>query len=445
MDENLEKWAKEQFANINLGDKRLNMRAQLIGINMIKKPAESINMQSENWSQSKGAYRFFDNEKVSFPEIIKPHINLIKDQIKSCKTILAIQDTCMVGYDHHKSVTDLGHIGKKESSGVILHNTIAVDPSFRVPQVIGLLDQATHNRRDDKKEGWTETNLWIEASNRININVDKTQVVEIMDREGDVYDIMKNCLSQKHDFLIRAKGNKIVRNPFKHKLTKVASKTKVAGKIKIEIPKRKGQKKRAATLEIKFLPINIPGPVGKREEIIECNLVQAVEINPLKNQEPLNWFLLTSINVSSFQDALKIIEWYKYRWIVEEYHKCIKTGCNVQKKQLKTAFRIENYLAIAGVIAIKLLQIRDLARVLPDKKASGVIDPMELKMIQAYHKIDKDLTVKGYYFLLAKMGGFLGRKSDGDPGWQTLWKGQLQLYWMVQGAKMLLKEIRTYG
>ena len=439
-----EEWAKTQFEGLNLGDKRLNKRAQLIAGNMMRKPSASINMQSENWSESKGAYRFFDSEKVSFQELIKPHTESVKFKANSLELVLAIQDTCYISYGHHPSVTDLGHIGAEETSGVILHNTLAVNPSSNHPSVIGVLDQWIHNRKDMKDDDWTETKLWQEASSRINIDVTKTKVVEVMDREGAVFDIMKHSLSLGHEFLIRTKSNKYVRSPFRRQIIEAGSKVTVVGHIEIEVQKKEGQKKRKAKLEVKYLSIEVPGPPGRKDESINCNLVQVVEVNPPKNQEPLSWYLLTSVEVNSLEDALKVIEWYKYRWIIEEYHKCIKTGCNVQSKQLRSSFRIENYLGIAGIIAVKLLKIRDLMRTNPDELASKVVDQLSLKIIKNYHKTDKELTIKEFYILVAKMGGFLNRKSDGDPGWQTLWKGQLQLFWMVEGAKVLLGD-ETYG
>lgn len=444
MDKFFEDWAKTQFEGLNLGDKRLNKRAQLIASNMMKKPSASINMQSENWSESKGAYRFFDSEKVSFQELIKPHTELVKIKANSLELVLAIQDTCYISYGHHPAVTDLGHIGAEETSGVILHNTLAVNPSSKQPSVIGVLDQWIHNRKDTKDDDWKETKLWQEASSRINIDVTKTKVVEVMDREGAVFDIMKHCLSLGHEFLIRTKSNKYVRSPFRRQIIEAGSKVTAVGHIEIEVQKKEGQKRRKAKLEVKYLPIEVPGPPGRKDESINCNLVQVVEVNPPKNQEPLSWYLLTSIEVNSLEDALKVIEWYKYRWIIEEYHKCIKTGCNVQSKQLRSSFRIENYLGIAGIIAVKLLQIRDLMRINPNELASKVVDQLSLKIIQNYHKIDKELTIKEFYILVAKMGGFLNRKSDGDPGWQTLWKGQLQLFWMIEGAKTILG-VHTYG
>lgn len=444
MNQNIEKWAKTQFERLDLGDKRLNKRAQLIACNMMKKPSASINMQSENWSESKGAYRFFDSEKVSFQELIKPHTELVKSKANSLELVLAIQDTCYISYGHHHSVTDLGHIGAEETSGVILHNTLAVNPSSKHPSVIGILDQWIHNRKHSKDEEWKETELWKEASSRINLDITKTKIVDVMDREGSVFDIMKHSLSLGHEFLIRAKDNKYIRTPFRHQIIEAGSKVIAAGHIEIEVQKKKGQKKRKAKLEVKYLPIEIPGPPGRKDESIDCNLVQVVEVNPPENQEPVSWYLLTSVEVNSLENALNVIEWYRYRWIIEEYHKCIKTGCRVESKQLKSSFRIENYLGIAGIIAVKLLQIRDLMRINPNELASKIVDSLSLRIIKNYHEIDKELTIKEFHILVAKMGGFLNRKSDGNPGWQTLWKGQLQLFWMVEGAKALLGH-ETYG
>jgi len=244
-----EEWAKTQFEGLNLGDKRLNKRAQLIAGNMMRKPSASINMQSENWSESKGAYRFFDSEKVSFQELIKPHTESVKFKANSLELVLAIQDTCYISYGHHPSVTDLGHIGAEETSGVILHNTLAVNPSSNHPSVIGVLDQWIHNRKDMKDDDWTETKLWQEASSRINIDVTKTKVVEVMDREGAVFDIMKHSLSLGHEFLIRTKSNKYVRSPFRRQIIEAGSKVTVVGHIEIEVQKKEGQKKRKAKLE----------------------------------------------------------------------------------------------------------------------------------------------------------------------------------------------------
>jgi len=139
MNPKIEEWAREQFESVNLGDERLNKRAQIIACNMIKNPESSINMQSEKWAESKAAYRFFDSDKVHFQNLIKPHTDIVKAEANTKEIILAIQDTCSIGYGHHPSVKGLGHIGSESSKGIILHNNLAIDPSGKSPLVIGVL------------------------------------------------------------------------------------------------------------------------------------------------------------------------------------------------------------------------------------------------------------------------------------------------------------------
>lgn len=189
-------------------------------------------------------------------------------------------------------MSDIG--GENGAKGIILHTTLAVDPTKKHPEIIGLLDQYIHHRTNkvDKNETyaelqdrWRESNLWQEASKRISMEDSKTQIIEVMDREGDVFDITQNCISLKHDFVIRAKSD----------------------------------------LSATFSSIKIKGPKNRKSEIINCNVVYVVEKNPPEHQEPLEWVLLTSVEVNSFKDACQIVEWYKCRWIIEEYHKAIKS------------------------------------------------------------------------------------------------------------------------
>jgi len=208
-------WIKKQFRHVDFGDKRLNNRLKIIADNMIKKPAKSINAQNETWKESKGAYRFFDNSKINVQNIIEPHIANVTHESNLLERVLVIQDTCYIGYGHHPSVKDLGHIGKEGTQGVIVHNSIAINPDNNYPELLGIIDFSTHNRLKEVDKDWKETDLWREASSRIKIDTNKTQVIEVMDREGAAYNIMMNCLKYKHDFLVRSKEGKKVRSPFK--------------------------------------------------------------------------------------------------------------------------------------------------------------------------------------------------------------------------------------
>lgn len=370
------------------------------------------------------------------------------------KRILAIQDTCYVSYSHHSSVKGLSDIGGENGQGVILHSSLAVDPNKKHPEVIGLLDQYIHRRTQkvDKNESylgkqkrWRESKIWEETSQRSSIKNSKVQIIEVMDREGDVFDIMKNCLSLSHDFLIRAKNDRILEETSKSTLFDFVKKLSPAGTIQLDVRKRPKQIPRKALLNVSFSEVTIPASKNRKDVEIKCNVVYVVEKDPPENQEPLEWILLTSVDVNSFEDACQMIEWYKCRWIIEEYHKGIKSGCKVEEKQLKTAERLERYLGVANIIALRLLKLRDYARNMPNISAKKVIEPLKVDILMKYNNIKKDdLTLYEYYREVAKIGGFIGRKSDGEPGWQTLWKGEVELTLMLMGAKMALGK-KTYG
>ena len=155
--------------------------------------------------------------------------------------------------------------------------------------------------------------------------------------------------------------------------------------------------------------------------------------------------MLSSINVYSFEDARQIIGWYKCRWIIEEYHKAIKTGCKVEERQLKTGERLENFLGVANIVALRIMKLRDYARNMPEISAKKIIDPLKVDVLIKYNNIKKDnITIYEYYREVAKIGGFIGRKSDGEPGWQTLWQGETELSMLVMGAKIVLGR-KNYG
>lgn len=370
-------WIRSQFEGVNLKDERLNKRIKIVASNMMKAPSASILEQNKEWKDIKGAYRFFDSKQISFDEIVKPHIELTKKEVDKREMVLAVQDTTYIAYSHHPSVKGLsrtGGSGNTRAEGIILHNTLAIDPNKPYPEVIGVLDQHIHNRNkaiDD--DNWKETMLWIEASQRIHMIDSETQIIEVMDRGGDVFDIMQNCLGLKHDFIIRATNDRLLHESSENKLFDLIKKLKPSGVIELDIRKKKGQIPRKASLDISFSKVTLCGPKNRKNETIKCNVVSVIEKNPPENQEPLEWILLTSLDVNSFEDVYKIIKWYKCRWIIEEYHKCIKSGCKVEEKQLKEEFRIEHFLGVANVVAVRLLQLRDAARLTPKISAKKLL------------------------------------------------------------------------
>jgi hypothetical protein len=226
---------------------------------------------------------------------------------------------------------------------------------------------------------------------------------------------------------------------------------KSSGSYTLSLRARPGQAAREAELEVRVGKIKVPRPkhvspwVRKLEQgPIAMHVIEVVEVNPPNGVEPIRWVLLTSLPITSFDDAWTVIHYYELRWLVEEYHKALKTGCSTESRQLKTAGRLEAFVGLTSVVAIRLLQLKSIARTKPDTPAQKVVPRVWLRMLKLARKNltrVHDLTVGQFYREVAKLGGFLGRKGDGEPGWITIWRGweKLNMYVFV-ASKLQQKE-----
>jgi hypothetical protein len=167
-------------------------------------------------------------------------------------------------------------------------------------------------------------------------------------------------------------------------------------------------------------------------------VVEAREVNPPKGQKPLRWVLLTSEEVGGFDDAWRVIEWYEKRPIIEEYHKCLKTGCRVEERLYRTGDRLAPVIGMLSVLSVRLLQLKTVARRDPEQPAERVVPRAWLAAVRLLLKPRRPLkTVREFFRGLAQLGGFLGRKGDGEPGWQTIWRGLEKLLLCLRGAEIL--------
>ncbi len=169
--------------------------------------------------------------------------------------------------------------------------------------------------------------------------------------------------------------------------------------------------------------------------------VEVREVSPPKGQAPMHWVLHTSHAVDNFDDAWRVIEYYERRWLIEEYHKALKTGCRVEARQYETSQRLETIVGLMAVVAVRLLQLRTIARGQPTRPARDIVPAAWLRTLQRLRpKLPPDPTVRDFYRQLASLGGFLGRKGDGEPGWQTLWQGFDKLATIMQHAEIEKKK-----
>jgi hypothetical protein len=199
---------------------------------------------------------------------------------------------------------------------------------------------------------------------------------------------------------------------------------------------------RVVQLQVSAAAVSLfpPADGGYGTDPLRLWVVRVWEPHPLPGTEPIEWVLLTSLPVTGLQDALLMAEWYGHRWLIEEYHKCLKTGCRVEDRQLETADRLEALLGFLVVVAVRQLALKQQAGAHPDARATTVVDELTVTVLAAKRKLKTppaDLTVRQFWREVAKLGGFLGRKSDGEPGWQTLWLGWMELQTLVEGARLM--------
>ena len=443
--------AKEDWGNVNFGDKRLNDRATLIGEGFLKNPFVSPPKMMKSFKATKAFYRFMDSDKVSHEKLISTHVKKSQDNLSKHKIILAIQDSTTISLNRNYKIEGLYTVGGRKNNkaeGIIVHNTISVIPYEGYGIIDGLLHQIIHKRKpkDKRNQDNNDSVLWTKSIESIDEKPSDTTVIDVMDRGGDILEVMNCSLKQNHEFIIRAKHNRCLNGKRGDHLFDLAKRLPVAGQTFLDVQGNKGRKKRTAKLNVSFSKITLPLTENKKNiNPINCSIIRVFETDCPDDQEPLEWFILTSLDVRTFDDVLEIVKYYSFRWIIEEYHKCMKTGFRLEKTQLKKLQRIENLLGFIAVSSVKLLQLRDIVTHNSEADAKEYVEKEDINIVRAYYKVrEKEMTIDKFLRFIAQMGGFLNRKSDGRPGWQTLWEGWKFFVGLKAGVR-LFEEGVTYG
>ena len=437
----------EEFGTVEFFDHRLKDRLHIIARDFFARPGALV-PQACNGSiaKSKAAYRFFDNRRVNMGELLKSHIETTAQRIKDHDIILAVQDTTILNYTAHQKTEGLGPINTKEDKamGLIMHNTMA----FSVDGTpLGLLD-AQCWARDLDKQGKSKKRKELSISEKESIKwlksyravpeVQKlcpdTVFISVGDREADIYELFYEA-ALDHDgpeLLVRADKGRKRKVEEEYLWDKMRSRA-VSGFCDVFIPRKGSRLERTAKLEIRFSQITLAPPRGKKLPPIELYAVYAHEIDyPSELTEPLEWMLLTTVEVSNFDDAEKRLKWYTRRWGIEVYHRTLKSGCRIEDRRLDNAEDIETCLAIDMVVAWRIFFLNMQGRKTPDLPCDRFLKEDEWKVLYVYVNNTTELpekppTLREAVRMIASLGGFLGRKSDKEPGTTTLWRGLQRL------------------
>lgn len=432
------------FCGLEFGDQRLTARCLNIVQQVKINPALSFPQAASNWGWLKGLYRFFANAKVTREKIMAAHLRNTVERCKQEAVVLAVQDTTFLDYSHQPAKEDLGLIsGAAHSLGMGVHNVFAVSGQNKKP--LGILHQqiiirtAKHPATESYAQRQCrprESQKWLRGLETVNkLLAGHPNVITVCDREGDIYFFLCALKEYHQGFVIRCTVNRAT--------TQGALFTAIAradGKCttSITLPRNGKRKKRTTELLLSSCVIEIKTPRKNAERSapnLTVNVVIAQERQPPLGVEPLHWILLTSETVGSKDDCLRVLKYYQARWLIEDFHKGLKTGCQIEKRQLTTRAQLEKLLGLFSVMVTQILLLRFWANqqtILPEE---NVLSDIQIEILKnRFPRESEKSNSRILLLLIARLGGFIGRKADGSPGWLTLMRGMYSLLLIEQGV-----------
>lgn len=450
-------WAQQEFAFVHLGDARRNKRLVKIATQLAAHPGGTLPQAFRHWAELKAAYRFFDQRGVGFEAVLAAHLERTRQACCQPGEYLLIEDTTLLDYSDHPATEDLGIIGQGKERGFELHTTLAVRvQSWTLEQrpegtVLGLMAQQCHSPRPAPKAESRSQRLsrprksqrWAAAMKSVGPPPADSQWIYIADRESDFYEPLQLCRQHGWDWVIRSYQARRLADEAGH-LAEALEQAPVLGRSTVEVRAHGSQPARTAIVELRSVRVDLDGPWrpqgGWQPPLREVGVVEVRELDPPPGvQQPLHWILLTSLPCATKAQAQRVVGRYNGRWWIEEYHKALKSGVGVERSQLQRGYRLESLIAVLAVVAVRLLGAKMLARSQPEsfEAAQSFGEPMLGLLEKKLGRPKGGWTNENVLVATARLGGFIGRKGDGLPGWQTLWRGWQRLMWMAEGVETL--------
>jgi hypothetical protein len=293
----------------------------------------------------------------------------------------------------------------------------------------------------------SEADVWAETVEAIGLPPNRTTWVSVGDRGSDVFSYVRRARAMGWHCLLRVTQDQhiITEQGIPGRLKQDIRSRPAQTTKEVTLRGRDGNPTRSVTLHVAWMSLTLSPPANRPEK---HELPQpGWGIRCWNNEEQMEWILFSTLPVEHAQEALERISWYEHRWLIEEYHKCLETGCAIEKRQLTTSSGLLALLGFLALTAVRLLQLRGLARTNPEGPANEAgVEPLFLRFVAA--RLNRDpasLTIAQFWRGVAMLGGFIGRKSDGEPGWQTLWDGWRRLQDMEWGAQWMETQLEKCG
>ena len=418
------------------------------------RPDGSTPDQTETWSDCKAVYRLMDCDEVTHADIIAPHCRLTKQSCPAGSVQLILCDTTEV--DYRRSAAGLGPVGRGRGRGFFLHTGLMRDAHSG--EIAGIAGQELFYRKpksrqrvhknSKRRDPDRESVVWGQLIDQIGPPPADVHWIHVCDRGADDYEVYCRAFWNGCGWVIRAaRLNRIIEDAQGNERTledHLASQP-VQGRSQVDVPRQGTRKARTAEVTIRAAALRMPPPRVMNqwirdhhpEEPLLMWVVELKEEQPPEDTEALHWVLLTSEPAATIDQARQALSSYQHRWGVEEYHKALKTGCRVEQRYYETAARLERVTGMLAVLAVRLLQIRALADQQPQRPAQELVPAQWVNVLAKVRKLSAaDMTIEQFVKQLGGLGGHLGRKRDGRPGWITLWRGLEKLLLILRGATL---------
>ena len=470
---NAQQWAQTHFGGVGLGDVRRARRVVRLAAGWAREPGASIPRLSQGQAYaSKAAYLLLGHAQATPDSLQAHHRQVVTRQLQTPGTFLLVEDTTELSWpEAAERRAGLGPVGpgKAYSQGVLLHSLVASawpatdpDPAAKRPALplLGLVDQQFHVRQpvpeaekahphggSRPRQGRVrESALWAQSLRAVGSPPARTRWVVVAARGADIYEHLQQCQAQGLGFVVRAAQNRaLVAGAEKTpagRLFEQARAQPSAGTFALALRGRPRQPAREVALQVSFTPAlalrapQRPGGATGKGAPVPGGVVRVWEATGPDAAPGLEWLLLCDQPVTDFAQALVCARQYASRWLIEDFHKALKTGLGAEKLQLQTAARLFAAVALLSVVALALVDLREKSRLEPDLPAEAAsLTDTELRVLRHQSRRPLD-TVRAVYLALAALGGHLGRKGDGPPGWQTLLLGRRSLRLLVEGVNM---------
>jgi len=446
----------EEFVGARFGDARLSARCVRLAEGLARSAGESLPRALGADREAEAAYRFLGNVAVSPAAILQPHFDQTVARCATHDAVLILHDTTEFEFSSHRE--GLGHL-RRNDHGFLLHASFAVtaDGKKRPLGVAGSYTWTRQGRAHRKtssasarrKRADKESSCWLQQIHATETRFDGvTKLIHVADSEGDAYPFLSSMVTEEIRFVVREARDRLARDADDIEIEKVSSLLVRADDVfEVEVPlsprapkpkkltraSRPARDSRMAKLVASATRVELKRPAYLHDEPewTPVNVVRVRELDAPDGVAPVEWVLFTTEPIDTYQQVAAILEFYRTRWLIEEFFKAIKTGCEFEKLQLESYDALSNALAFYLPIAWRMLQLRSFVRADPTEPAQSVLSNNEIEVLQLFGRLPPRPNVKDALLAIAMMGGYL--KNKRPPGWMTLARGFEKLLLREEG------------